>query len=141
MSTKNTNSNKYKKKGNFLKILILAAVLAVVAVGGFIISDMFFSEDDNSAKTETVTVTVKGEEIYINGSKKVTLTELESYFTERFDKKQYCTIALINDTQNPADVKTYNAVVDVLGKFGINKDHLALPATEDELTVSTQDEH
>lgn len=140
MKDKNTNSPKNKKKSNFFKILILAVVLAVVAVGGFILSDIFFAEDDNTPKTETVTVTVSGTDIYINGSERVTLEGLENYFTKRFENKQYCTIALINDTQHPADVETYNSVVDILGKFGINQEHLTLPSTADELAVSSHDE-
>lgn len=140
MSNNKTNTKITKKKGNFIKILVLAVVLAVVAISGFIVSDLFFSEDDSNIPTETVTVTVKGTEIYINGDKKVTLTELDDYFTQRFENKQYCTIALINDTQHPADIETYNSVVEVLGKFGINHEPLTHPATVDEFKLPTFDE-
>lgn len=137
MNNKKTTS---KKKGSFFKILILAVVLAVVAVGGFIVSDLFFSEDESNTTAETVTVTISGTDIFINGNEKLTLAGLESYFSTRFENKKHCTIALINDTQHPADIETYNSVVEVLGKFGINYDPLTLPSTEDEIKPPTYDE-
>ena len=140
MKTKNNTSSKGKKKGKFLKILILAVVLTLAAVGGFIIADMISSDKSDDFKSETVTVTVSGKDIFINGNKKVSLNELDDYFTQRADNMDYCTIALINDTANPADIGTYNEVVDILGKFGFNHQPLTLPATDDELSKSSADQ-
>ena len=140
MKTKNNTSSKGKKKGKFLKILILAVVLTLAAVGGFIIADMISSDKSDAFKSETVTVTVSGKDIFINGNKKVSLNELDDYFTQRADNMDYCTIALINDTANPADINTYNEVVDILGKFGFNHQPLTLPATDDELSKSSADQ-
>lgn len=140
MKTKNNTSSKGKKKGKFLKILILAVVLTLAAVGGFIIADMISSDKSDAFKSETVTVTVSGKDIFINGNKKVSLNELDDYFTQRADNMDYCTIALINDTANPADIGTYNEVVNILGKFGFNHQPLTLPATDDELSKSSADQ-
>ena len=140
MKTKNNTSSKGKKKGKFLKILILAVVLTLAAVGGFIIADMISSDKSDAFKSETVTVTVSGKDIFINGNKKVSLNELDDYFTQRADNMDYCTIALINDTANPADINTYNEVVNILGKFGFNHQPLTLPATDDELSKSSADQ-
>ena len=140
MKTKNNTSSKGKKKGKFLKILILAVVLTLAAVGGFIIADMISSDKSDDFKSETVTVTVSGKDIFINGNKKVSLNELDDYFTQRADNMDYCTIALINDTANPADIGTYNEVVNILGKFGFNHQPLTLPATDDELSKSSADQ-
>lgn len=140
MKTKNNTSSKGKKKGKFLKILILAVVLTLAAVGGFIIADMISSDKSDDFKSETVTVTVSGKDIFINGNKKVSLNELDDYFTQRADNMDYCTIALINDTANPADINTYNEVVNILGKFGFNHQPLTLPATDDELSKSSADQ-
>lgn len=140
MKTKNNTSSKGKKKGKFLKILILAVVLTLAAVGGFIIADMISSDKSDAFKSETVTVTVSGKDIFINGNKKVSLNELDDYFTQRADNMDYCTIALIIDTANPADIGTYNDVVNILGKFGFNHQPLTLPATDDELSKSSADQ-
>lgn len=125
--------SKNKKGGKLLKIVILVVVLALVGVGSIILSDVFFSDDIQSPETETVTIRVSGKDIYLNGSDKTSLDALDAYLTERFDKNDYCTVALINDTQTPADTDTYNLVVELLGNFGIKQDRLTLPATDDEL--------
>lgn len=130
-----------KKGGKFLKILILVVVLAIVAVSSIIISDLFYSEDTNSPEMETVTITVSGTDIYLNGSENISLDALNAYFAERYAENNYCTIALINDTQNPADAKTYNEVVELLGEYGIKQEKLTLPATDDELNFSSIDEN
>ncbi|MDO4419303.1 MAG: hypothetical protein Q4B92_02970 [Ruminococcus sp.] len=125
--------SKNKKSSKLLKIVVLVVVLALVGVGSIILSDVFFSDDTQSPETETVTIRVSGKDIYLNGSDKTSLDALDIYLTERFDKNDYCTVALINDTQTPADTDTYNLVVELLGKFGIKQDRLTLPATDDEL--------
>ena len=124
--------SKNKKGGKLLKIVILVVVLALVGVGSIILSDVFFSDDTQSPETETITIRVSDKDIYLNGSDKTSLDALDIYLTERFDKNDYCTVALINDTQTPADTDTYNLVVELLGKFGIKQDRLTLPATDDE---------
>ncbi len=140
MSDKKSTSKTNRKKGKFLKIFILALVLTLAAVGGLIISDMISSKNEEAPKSETVTVTVSGQDIFIDGKDKVTLRELDDYFTNRFDEMDYCTIALINDTANPADIDKYNEVVELLKKFGFNHEPITLPATNDELYVSSSDE-
>lgn len=134
------NNNTKKQKGSKLvKILILVVVLSLVAIGGIIISDLFFS-DEPVPETQTITVRVSGDEIFLNGSEKLSLTELEDNLTRKYEQKNYFTVVLINDTNNPADIGTYNAVVDMLGKFGITEEHLTLPATIDELYSASKDE-
>lgn len=127
-----SDGKKTKKSNKLFKIIILAVVLILVALGGIIASDVFFSDGSPEPVSETVTVTVSGDTLYLNGNSKLTLSELDSYFTQRFNLGNYCTVALINDTQNPADIDTYNAVVDMLAEFGINHQPLTLPATFDE---------
>lgn len=129
----NNKKSKNKPGSKLLKIVILAVILAIASVSAIIISDVFFSNEDPSPETENVTITVSGTDIYLNGSEKMSLQTLETYFTKRFSENDYCTIALINDTQNPADTDTYNNVVELLGDFGIKQDKLTLPATDDEL--------
>ncbi len=129
-----------KKGGKLLKVLILALVLTVVAVSSIIISDMVKSNDQPKPEMETVTITVSGTDIYLNGNEKLSLDALDTYLTNRYADSDYCTIALINDTKNPADINTYNNVVELLGDFGIRQDKLTLPATDDELKLASLDE-
>ena len=137
-----SNKKRETKKGSkFFKILILVVILAFVAVGSIIISDLFFSKDTNTPEMETVTITISGKDIYLNGSEKMSLESLDAYFDSRFSANDYCTIALINDTKHPADVDTYNDVVELLGEYGIREEKLTLPATYDELTFASSDEN
>lgn len=134
------NNNTKKQKGSKLvKILILVVVLSLVAIGGIIISDLFFS-DEPVPETQTITVRVSRDEIFLNGSEKLSLSGLEDNLTRKYEQKNYFTVVLINDTNHPADIGTYNAVVDMLGKFGITEEHLTLPATIDELYSASKDE-
>ena len=126
---------KHQKGSKLIKILILVVVLSLVAIGGIIISDIFFSENSTPEIT-TITVRVSGDEIFLNGSEKLSLTELEENLTKRYESQNYFTVVLINDTNHPADISTYNSVVDILGEFGITEEHLTLPATIDQLMVS-----
>ncbi len=124
-----------KKTGSkFLKILILVVVLALVAVAGIAVSDMIFPKNNENTELDTITIRVSSKDIFLNGSEKVTLSELEDNLQQRYDNKDYFTIALINDTKHPADIDTYNSVVEILGKFGIQQEPLTLPATKDEAT-------
>ncbi len=136
MKNKNT---KTKKGSKLIKILILVLVLSLMAIGGIIISDLFFSEE-SAPEITTITVRVSGEEIFINGSEKLSLSDLEKNLTQKYEQKNYFTVVLINDTNRPADITTYNAVVDMLGKFGITEAPLTLPATLDQLMDSSIDE-
>ena len=137
-----SNKKQETKKGSkFVKILILVVILAFVAVGSVIISDLFFSDNTNTPEMETVTITVSGTDIYLNGSEKMSIDALDIYFANRYAENNYCTIALINDTKHPADVDTYNDVVELLGEYGIRQEKLTLPATYDELTFASSDEN
>ena len=129
-----------KKGSKLIKVLVLALVLTVIAVSTIIISDMFGSKDQPKPEMETVTITVSGTDIYLNGDEKLSLDALNTYLTNRYAKSDYCTIALINDTKNPADTDTYNSVVELLGDFGIRQEKLTLPATDDELILASFDE-
>lgn len=130
-----------KKGSKFVKILILVVILAFVAVGSVIISDLFFSDNTNTPEIETVTITVSGTDIYLNGSEKMSIDALDTYFANRYAENNYCTIALINDTKHPADVDTYNDVVELLGEYGIRQEKLTLPATYDKLKSASSDEN
>lgn len=136
MKNKNT---KTKKGSKLIKILILVLVLSLMTIGGIIISDIFFSEE-SAPEITTITVRVSGNEIFLNGSEKLSLSELEANLTQRYENKNYFTVVLINDTNHPADIDTYNSVVDILGDFGITEAPLTLPATFDQLAVSSIDE-
>ncbi|MBQ2824886.1 MAG: hypothetical protein IJF19_01305 [Clostridia bacterium] len=136
MKNKNTKTQKGSK---LIKILILVLVLSLMAIGGIIISDVFFSEE-SAPEITTITVRVSGNEIFLNGSEKLSLSELEANLTQRYENKNYFTVVLINDTNHPADIDTYNSVVDILGNFGITEAPLTLPATLDQLMVSSIDE-
>lgn len=126
--------SKKKTGSKFLKILILVVVLALVAVAGIAVSDMIFPKSNENRELDTITIRVSSKDIFLNGSEKVTLSELEDNLQQRYDNKDYFTIALINDTKHPADIDTYNSVVEILGKFGIQQESLTLPATKDEAT-------
>lgn len=130
-----------RKGGKLFKIVILVVVLAIAAVSSIIISDIFFSDDEPVPEMETVTITVKGNDIYLNGSEKLSLDALNTYLTNRYANNDYCTIALINDTQKPADTETYNNVVELLGDFGIKQEKLTLPEADDELNLASFDEN
>ncbi len=132
--------SKSKKGGKLLKIVIVVVVLALVGVGSIILSDVFFADDTTSPERETVTITVSGKDIYLNGSEKMSLVAIDTYLAESFSENDNCTVVLINDTQTPADTDTYNSVVELLGNFGIKQDKLTLPATDDELKLANIDE-
>ena len=130
----NTKKTKKKNGSKLLKILILVVVLSLVAVAGIAVSDIIFPTSNKDTDVDTITIRVSSTDIFLNGDEKVTLTELENHLNERYDNKDFFTIALINDTKHPADIDTYNAVVEILGKFGIQQEPLTLPATNDEAT-------
>lgn len=125
--------NNKKKGSKLIKILILALVLILFAVVFFVLSENFFSPKNTETEQKTITVTVSGTDIYLDGSNKVNLSYLESHLTKTFDSGS-CTVALINDTKAPADETTYNKVVELLKNFGIEQPTLSLPSTDDEIS-------
>ncbi|MBQ2687148.1 MAG: hypothetical protein IJF52_00790 [Clostridia bacterium] len=125
--------NNKKKGSKLIKILILALVLILFAVVFFVLSENFFSQKNTETEQKTITVTVSGTDIYLDGSNKVNLSYLESHLTKTFESGS-CTVALINDTKAPADETTYNKVVELLKSFGIEQPTLSLPSTDDEIS-------
>ena len=125
--------NNKKKGSKLIKILILALVLILFAVVFFVLSENFFSQKNTETEQKTITVTVSGTDIYLDGSNKVNLSDLESHLTKTFESGS-CTVALINDTKAPADETTYNKVVELLKNFGIEQPTLSLPSTDDEIS-------
>lgn len=129
----NDNAKKNTRK-KALKIAVIAAVLTAIIISAILIKDLMFSESSQTSEQKTVTVTVSGKDILLNGSQSVSISELEEYLNQSFGQGS-CTVALINDTKIPADTVTYNSVTVLLSRFGINE---ALPtlaasgATEDE---------
>lgn len=130
---------KKKKSGKPLKILILAAILVLAAVGGIIVSDFIFPDDSSKAEVRTVTVMVSGKDILLNGNRVVTSVELKDYLDTCFEQGG-CTVALINDTKTPADLSTYNDVVELLGSYGIKEAPLTLPVAGTEAAFASTDE-
>ncbi|MBR3988437.1 MAG: hypothetical protein IKK10_03940 [Clostridia bacterium] len=133
--------SKPKKSGKFLKVLILALVLTVVAVASIIISDIVRPDNPPKPEMETVTITVSGNDIYLNGNDIMSLDSLYNYLENRYANNDYCTIALINDTKTPADIDTYNDVVELLGDFGIKQEKLTLPEADNEMMFASSDEN
>lgn len=125
--------NNKKKGSKLIKILILALILILFAVVFFVLSENFFSPKNTETEHKTITVTVSGTDIYLDGSNKVNLSYLESHLTKTFESGS-CTVALINDTKAPADETTYNKVVELLKSFGIEQPTLSLPSTDDEIS-------
>lgn len=125
--------NNKKKGSKLIKILILALILILFAVVFFVLSENFFSQKNTETEQKTITVTVSGTDIYLDGSNKVNLSYLESHLTKTFESGS-CTVALINDTKAPADETTYNKVVELLKNFGIEQPTLSLPSTNDEIS-------
>ena len=49
-------------------------------------------------------------------------------------------VALINDTENPADYRVYNEIVDLLREYDIICEKMVIPSSFDEISVSSSDE-
>lgn len=129
--------SKIKKTGRImLRALILALVFCIVIFGGIIISDIFFSDDESGTTPEIVAVTVSGDKIILNDNRQVTLFELESYLDYAQEKGELFTVALINDTGNPADYRVYNKIVDLLAEYEIICEKMKVPSSFDELASS-----
>ena len=131
---------KSKKQNNqkLLRIVIIAAVLAVVAFCGIIVSDILFGNHENLQDGETVTITVSGEDIYLNGNLKVTTEVLDSKLNGYLGGEEKISVALLTDSASPADPETYNAVVKLLDKYGVTKETLPLASTPDQMSTNTE---
>lgn len=129
-----------KKTGRILlRTLVLVVVFCLVIFGGIVISDVFFSDDDGGVTPEIITLTISGDSIILEHNY-VTFEDLRTYLKNAEEKGELYTVALINDTSNPADYMVYNKVVDLLGEFGIECEKMEPSATYDEYGVATSDE-
>lgn len=139
--SKKTTDTKLRKTGRImLRALILAVVFCIVIFGGVALSDMFFSDDTKGTTPEIIAVTVSAKDIILNDDRKVTLSELRTYLADAQEKDELFTVALINDTNNPADYETYNRIVELLAEFDIICEKMEVPSTYDELHLSTIDQ-
>lgn len=139
--SKNTTDTKLRKTGRImLRALILAVVFCIVIFGGIALSDVFFSDDTKGTTPEIIAVTVSGKDIILNDDRQVTLSQLRTYLADAQEKGELFTVALINDTDNPADYETYNQIVDLLAEFDIICEKMEVPSTYDELPLSTTDQ-
>ncbi len=122
-----------KRKFHLVRILILVVVFCIVVFGAVIASDWLFPKDDPTAsEPEIVVITVSGENIVLNDDKQVSFSVLEEYLETMNNAGDLFTIALINDTVNPADYTVYNNIVDLLATYDIHCEKLTAPATGDE---------
>ncbi|MBQ4105289.1 MAG: hypothetical protein IJC86_02745 [Clostridia bacterium] len=119
----------------FLRILVLVVLFCVVVFGGIIVSDLIFGDDTTNAEPEIIAITVSGETIILNENEEVTYKELENYLNRADSRGELVTVALINDTSNPADAELYNKIVDLLAKYGIICDKMDLSTTQDRATL------
>ncbi len=119
-----------------LRALILAVAFCIVIFGGVFISDLFFSDDESGTTPEIIAVTVSGEQIILNDDRQVTLMELKTYLVDAQEKGELFTVALINDTDNPADYEVYNQIVDLLAEFDIVCEKMKVPSSPDEFVAS-----
>ncbi len=139
---KNKADSKIRKTGRILlRGIILALIACVLIFAGIIVSDYFFADKSEEVTPEIIAVTVAGKEIILGDDKKVTLTELSQYLDNASSKGELYTVALINDTDYPADAELYNQIVDLLAKYDIICEKMVkAPASLDEYAPSTQDE-
>ena len=133
-SIKNTSSKGRKAGRILLRSLVLAITFCFVIYGGVAISDMFSSGDENGTTPEIITLTISGEDIILENSK-VSFDDLRTYLRNADEKGELYTVAVINDTGNPADYLVYNQVVDLLAEYGIVCEKMDPPATSDEYSV------
>lgn len=137
---KSKSNSKIKRTGRILlRGIVLALVACVIIFCGIIISDHFFS-DDEEVTPEIIAVTVAGNDIILGDDRKVTLLELSQYLDNADSKGELYTVALINDTDAPADAEIYNKIVELLAKYDIVCEKMKVPATFDEAAPTTQDE-
>ncbi len=138
---KSKSGIKIKKTGRILlRGIVIALVACVLIFAGIIVSDYIFSDNSEEAVDEIITVTVSGKDIILGDDKKVSLSELSLYLENAESKGELYTVALINDTDCPADADVYNSIVDMLAKYDIICEKITVPATFDEPALSTTDE-
>ncbi|MBR2724745.1 MAG: hypothetical protein IKB72_04840 [Ruminococcus sp.] len=139
-----SHNSKHKKKSPFMRILIMVILLCVAVFGAVIISDLVTrnnNENNETQKTEYVTIRVSGELIYLDGEV-VTIYELSDFYEDKMANGTIPETAFITDSLNPADYEVYNQVVSLLSKYDIdvNVDLMQAPASVDEMSASTNDE-
>lgn len=135
-SSRRTDSSKSNGKKPFrllLRVLILVVLFCVVVFAGIIISDLFFGDDSSEVEPEIIAITVSGKSIILNDDHEVTFKELKTYLDKADSRGRLVTVALINDTGNPADIELYNQIVDLLSEYGIICEKMTAPSTEDEV--------
>lgn len=130
-----------KKKIHFMRILILVVVFCGVVFGAVVMSDVLFGKDDaTSEEPEIIVVTVSGKNIVLGEDRQVSFSELKGYFDTMEEAGDLFAVALINDTENPADYLVYNSVVDLLKEYDIICEKMPKPASYDEFDASSLDE-
>ncbi len=131
-----------KRKRHILRIILLVLVFCIVVFGGVVLSDALFGrEDTTSQEPEIIVVTISGKTIELHEGERVSLSELKDYFDGLEEAGDLFAVALINDTENPADYLVYNSVVDLLAEYDIICEKMPKPASYDEVYASTEDEY
>ncbi len=131
-----------KKKRHILRIILLVLAFCIVVFGAVVFSDVFFGKQDTtSQEPEIIVVTVSGKSIELHEDKQVSFSELKSYFDALEEAGDLFAVALINDTENPADYVVYNSIVDLLAEYDIICEKMPKPASYDEVYASTEDEY
>lgn len=130
-----------KSKKHFIRIIVLVVTFCAVVFGAVVMSDFFLTKDDATAQEpEIVAVTVSGESIILNDDRQVTFDELKDYLDTMEKSGDLFAVALINDTENPADYRVYNEIVDLLREYDIICEKMEIPSSSDEVSVSSVDE-
>ncbi len=130
-----------KRKLHLARILILVVVFCSVVFGTIVLSDVLFGKDDStSQEPEIIVVTVSGKDIVLGDDEQVSFSELKSYFDTLEEAGDLFAVALINDTENPADYLVYNSIVDLLAEYDIICEKMPEPASYDEVAASALDE-
>jgi len=147
-NSKAKNTKKSRKKSTLIRILIMVPLLCAVVFATIIVSD-FVSDnrlEDNTDLTqaqtkepEYITIKISGSTIFLD-SEKVSIYELREFLESKAVNGNIPDVALINDTESPADHTIYNEVSKLLGEYGKNIGTLS-PASHDEFPlIATNDE-
>lgn len=131
-----TESKAGKTGRMMLRALMLAVVFCLVVFGAVALSDLFSSDDTGDTTPEIIAVTVSGKDIILN-DEQVDIDGLRTYLSNAQSKGELYTVALINDTDNPADCEVYNEIVDLLAQFDIICEKMSPSATVDEIHANT----
>ena len=131
-----------KKKRHIIRIILLVLVFCIVFFGAVVFSDLLFGREDTQAsEPEIIVVTVSGKSIELHEDKQVSFSELKSYLDTLKQAGDPFAVALINDTEKPADHLVYNSIVDLLAEYDIICEKMPEPASYDEVYAATYDEH